>query len=82
MLTVKTLKNALKHCHDDLIVVMSRDAEGNGFHPLAEVVPGMAYKNGEIGFGAIDAELQKAGYTQEDVLKGGAECVVLWPEHR
>ena len=36
-MTVKELKEHLDQFHDDLIVVMSKDAEGNSHSPLSSV---------------------------------------------
>lgn len=40
-LTVRDLRESLAELPDDMLVVMSKDAEGNGYSPLAEVAQSM-----------------------------------------
>lgn len=42
-MTVDELTELLGHLPGDLLVVMSKDSEGNGFSPLAEVAPDARY---------------------------------------
>jgi hypothetical protein len=71
----------------DSLVVMSKDAEGNGYSPLADLevsmyVPsstwsGDTYATNEFIY---SEEGQKQGFTEEDEAPEGAERVlVLWP---
>ena len=39
-MTVKDLREQLALCDDDLTVILSRDAEGNGYSPLSEMGEG------------------------------------------
>lgn len=59
-------------------VVLSEDAEGNGFN-VCHVVEKYKYSKGEIGFEELTEELKKEGYGEEDVMKDGIKAFVLWP---
>lgn len=64
------------------IVVMSRDAEGNGYSPLSGFWEA-SYKaettwSGEVGLEKLTKADEKAGYSEEDVLKG-TPALVLTP---
>ncbi len=60
-------------------VVLSRDAEGNGYLPLRVVAPSNNnYVDGTIYLERLTDELRSAGYTDEDVGPG-VPAVVLWP---
>jgi hypothetical protein len=72
-MTVKELRDFLADKPDDLIIVMSCDAEGNGYSPLriadsTNYVPDTAYF-GEIYDDPIEAE------GQGEVCP----CIGLWP---
>ena len=68
------------------IVIMSRDSEGNGYSPLADISTG-AYVadstwSGEVGLEELDDEARKEGYTEDDVKlpeDGAVPCLVLHP---
>lgn len=71
---VGVLRSALDGLPDDMLVVLSKDGEGNGFSPLAEV-------EHEPTTGYI-AESTWAGEVPhpDDYEDGdGVPCVVLWP---
>lgn len=68
----------------EMEIVMSKDAEGNGFSPLGGVdksayVPYNGW-SGEIGLLELTPELEKQGYTEEDVMNG-EPVYVLWPNN-
>jgi hypothetical protein len=63
-LRVGELRRHLDGLRDDVLVVLSKDAEGNGFSPLAEA---------ELS--DYEPETTWSG----DVGVGGEVCVVLWP---
>ena len=80
---VKELKKLLEKVDDDYIVIMAKDAEGNGFSPLAELGDSYCYLanstwSGEIGFKTLTLELIKEGYSEEDIIDG-EPALVLWP---
>lgn len=84
-MNVAQLKSELEGLPDDMLVVMSRDSEGNGFGPLAAIETNSRYQahngwSGEVGLKEITPDLKERGYTEEDLAPASAsECVVLWP---
>jgi hypothetical protein len=82
-MTVKELIELLKVVQDqDRIVVMQKDAEGNGYSPLYCLSLG-AYDAettwyGEVGLEVLTAEDEARGYSHEDVVDG-EPCIVLEP---
>lgn len=74
---IKDLKKALEGIDEETLVVLSRDEEGNGYGVLS-VVNQNTYKDGEIGFAKLTPELEKQGYTEEDLLEGEL-AVVFYP---
>jgi hypothetical protein len=86
-MTVRDLLQALQGCDLDTLVVLSADGEGNHFSPLSEAdTDTFAYVaenawSGEIGLRELTEDLQRKGYSCEDVVdpQDGAPAVVLWP---
>lgn len=79
MYTVKDLITILKSIENkDRVIILSRDEEGNGFAPLAELWAS-AYKDGDVGIEELTQKLEEQGYSEEDVIKNGQPCVVFWP---
>ena len=76
-MTVKELIERLQAEDQDRIVVLSRDAEGNGFDTL-HTIETASYEDGEIGIEALTDDLIKQGYGEEDVREG-QPALVLWP---
>lgn len=71
-ITVGQLRAWLAHVPDDAPIVMSKDAEGNGFSPLAEAESDARYV----------PESTWAGYvpcSDEDDPEGTERVVMLWP---
>ena len=82
-MTVKQLINKLQKCDPDREVVMSRDAEGNGYSPLDDFWEG-AYRadstwHGEVGLEKLTKADREAGYTDEDVMDDGVPALILCP---
>ena len=77
-MTVKQLIELLQKENPDRVVILSKDSEGNGFSELENVNSNYNYNDGEIGLGTLTPELEKQGYTEEDILDG-QPAVVLWP---
>lgn len=80
-MSVGALIDALKDCNEDDLVILARDAEGNGFAQIAMISEGM-YINGGIKLRSLTSEDEADGYTEEDVAteeEGALPCVVLWP---
>ena len=64
------------------IVVLSRDPEGNGFQTLSAVdLSRFDTVEHETSIDELTPELERAGWTQEDVMEGPAvvPSVTLWP---
>ena len=81
---VRELIQQLMELDLDDVVVLSRDAEGNGFEELSDVNGDMRFdrREGEIGHVRMTNALRAQGYSDEDVMeytKGRVDCVVLWP---
>jgi predicted RNA-binding protein with PUA domain len=82
-MTVRELIEALKAIpNQDRIVVMSKDGEGNGFSPLADIgeesYAAESTWHGTTGIEALTPELEERGFSEEDVVKG-EPCLTLWP---
>lgn len=88
--TVGELKAVLADLPDEMKIVMSRDAEGNGHSPIASAEEGMylaenawsgeVYVTSEWLDEKINAESDRGGWSEEDRAPEGAERVlVLWP---
>lgn len=80
---IKELMELLKGFDPDTIVVMSKDAEGNGYSPLTEISSGDNYVaenswSGYVGPPELTDELRDEGYSEEDIVDG-VPCIVLWP---
>jgi hypothetical protein len=68
---VKDLIEQLKDVDPDRTVIMSKDAEGNGYSPLYNMseeiyCPDSTY-SGEVYIEKLTDELRKLGYTDEDL---------------
>lgn len=66
-MTVKELIKELENCDQDSIVILQKDAEGNGYSPLAGSDNACNYQadstwSGDVGYKEITPELKKAGY--------------------
>ena len=84
-MNVKMLKELLQNFNDNDLIVLSKDEEGNGFSPLADAeeviyVPNSTW-SGDIYYKKLTPELEKEGYSEEDVYFGddAIEAVVLYP---
>lgn len=65
---VKELLEILNLCDPEAIVIMSRDAEGNGYSPL-----------NNIGEDLYEAETSRYGDLADDRSIDAEEAVVFWP---
>ena len=85
-MTVKELRDALATMPDDLLVILQRDGEGNGYSPIAGAdgdnnayVADTTY-SGHVRLRALTPEAIRRGYTSEDVAPDVAPpCLVLYP---
>ena len=80
MYKVKDLIKELNRLDKEAIVVLSRDEEGNGFSPLAQIDPYQVYndENREVGYDNLDEALINVGYKEEDLITG-EKCLILYP---
>ena len=80
-MTVRELIALLSAEDPDRIVVMARDAEGNGMSPLDELSTAAYVERwGEAKMESLDEDDIAAGYSEADLAPpGAAPCVVLWP---
>jgi len=80
---VSELIEKLKMCKQDSIVVMSRDAEGNGYESLRIIEDDMMFSEiwGDIRYAKLTPELEECGYSEEDILDPSVaeQAVVLYP---
>lgn len=82
-MTVGELIKALATENPDRVVIMARDAEGNGYSPLDEWYSTGAYEAtcawaGKVGLEALTAAAANAGFTEDDVIDG-VPALILWP---
>lgn len=82
---VRELRELLAGAGDDDEVVLAKDAEGNGYSPLAGgwaalYVPESTW-SGDVYLRELDAEDREQGYTEEDLYDGedGQLAFVLTP---
>jgi hypothetical protein len=84
MMTVKELKEALENMPDDMQVIIQKDAEGNGYSPLAGTDSDCIYIadntwSGEVydtSWSHYDAGMPKAQW--KGILKN-PRCLILHP---
>lgn len=83
---VKELIEELKKVDGDRVIILQKDAEGNGYSPLAGLDSEVNYRadstwSGDIGYQKLTPELRKQGYSDGDIISGdGAEpALVLFP---
>lgn len=86
MMTVADLIERLQNCNPEAFVVMSKDAEGNGYSPLSGAyeeiyVPDSTWSGETYPGRELTDELKEDGYEEEDVYDGpdALDAVVLSP---
>lgn len=82
--TVGELRDLLNGLDPNLVIVMSKDGEGNGFSPLAEAYEAWYEADNTWSGNIIDADYLavEEDATVDEIqerLHGATECVVLWP---
>lgn len=84
-MTVADLIEELSKIDPDRVLIMQKDAEGNGYSPL-HCIDGenVGYHAdctwaGDVSYETLTKELKDDGYSEEDVRAGGTPCVVLCP---
>lgn len=80
---VKELKKLLESVDENRIVILQKDAEGNGYSPLSGVDDNCKYNpdstwSGEVGIEKLTPELKKKGFSTEDIGRG-KKALVLFP---
>lgn len=80
---VKALIAILKKMDPDRVVVLQKDAEGNGYSPLEGVDDNALYSadstwSGEVGYERLSKKMRAQGYGDEDIGHG-EKAVVLFP---
>jgi hypothetical protein len=80
---VKELKKLLENINDERMVILQKDAEGNGYSPCRGIDDNCAYDadstySGTIGKQVLYEEDKKRGYSEEDISKG-KPALVLYP---
>lgn len=84
MKTVKDLIENLQAFDPNTPVIVSRDEEGNGYRKLWGASSGVVedFANNHhfyhLGLAELTPELEKAGYSDEDVIPNGDSVVVIW----
>lgn len=90
---IRELIEELNKLDPELLVVMARDEEGNGYGTLREVATNLVYipEDSEIKLKSLTTWLINHGYSEEDVygyvedpewddrVPEGEDCIVLWP---
>lgn len=82
---VKELIEILKECDMDREVICEKDAEENVYSPLYSIFT-CSYRadttySGKIGLEKLTKKLEKLGYAEEDVIKGGVPAITLNPTY-
>ncbi len=81
-MTVQELIAELQQMDPERLIVMAKDAEGNGYSPLSSMWEGgyaaESTYSGEAGLEELTEEDKKDGYVQEDVVDG-VPALVLCP---
>jgi len=78
LITVKKLRDLLRDIDGSRVVLLSIDEEGNGFNELRSVSRNCVTGNGQIKLEKLTPDLEKLGFTNEDVGKG-KPAIILWP---
>jgi len=71
------LRKLLQSMDDETLVVLSRDAEGNGYSPLGGIYLG-AYADGKFGIHTLTDIDREHGYSEDDIVHGPA-AICFWP---
>lgn len=85
-MNVKELRQLLEDVPDDMLVIVQKDGEGNGYSPLDSVytennsyVSESSY-GGEVKLTKLTSYMKDCGFTKQDVAPKDAEpCIVLIP---
>lgn len=80
-MTVAELIEKLQQENPKRIVVMAKDAEGNGHSPLHDFWAG-AYRAettwyGDVGLETLSADDEERGYTEGDIVEGEPALILM-----
>jgi hypothetical protein len=84
-LTVGDIKKAISDLDDSLIVVLSKDEEGNSYSPLAVFSTDYNYTpiqtwRGFVALKELTEDDIKMGYCEDDLAgEDSVPCLTLWP---
>lgn len=77
--TVKELRKSLDSLEDDVVVILSKDSEGNTYSPFYETSSNYRYVASTTWFGEVfDPQADEDNRWGHDPNDGVA-CIVLWP---
>ena len=80
-MTVDELRNALIGLDGNLLVVLQRDPEGNGYAPAAGIdIENQGFAENEVCPRELTVDLKEQGYNENDIASEATPCVVFWPE--
>lgn len=84
MITVKELIERLQSVDENLIVIIQKDSEGNGYSPLSSIDDECVYEadstwSGEVGYAKLTLELEQQGYDENDLRPDGIPALILCP---
>ena len=74
----------LQNCDPTDEIVVSKDAEGNQFSLMHTLSVDHRYSGTKkwdvnIGYRKLTEDLIELGFTDEDIIEHGTNCVVIWP---
>lgn len=73
----------LERLDQNAVIILQKDAEGNGYSPLSGLedagYTAESTWSGVVRPRALTKELEEAGFSEEDIEEDGEPCVVLWP---
>jgi hypothetical protein len=78
---IKELIKELSKLDPELLVVLSKDSEGNGYGECCDISKNYSFDGDEIKITKMTADLVDQGFGEDDLADGDEyiPCVVLWP---
>jgi hypothetical protein len=79
---VKDFIKKLMQCNPEADILFSSDSEGNDIYSSCSIETDLAYDPEDIenvGFKELTPELAKMGYKEEDAIKNGISCIIIYP---
>jgi len=83
-MNIGELIEQLQQLDPALLVVLSKDAEGNSYEECRDIEGNHAFysEDNEVKLLKLTPELKRQGYSKEDIAEpndGSVPCVILWP---